>query len=67
LREDGSWGTPSGSAASIAVLDEGITLTSAATSLNFVGDGVIATNTGGDVTVTIEGNKAGLYEFFNLI
>lgn len=65
LREDGSWGTPSGTAASITVLDEGSTLTSAATSLNFVGDGVLATNTGGDVTVTI--NRTGLYEFFNLI
>lgn len=67
LREDGSWGTPSGSAASITVQNEGSTLTSAATSFNFVGDGVTATNTGGDVTVTIENNKAGLYEFFNLI
>jgi hypothetical protein len=65
LREDGSWGTPSGSAASITVLNEGSTLTSAATSLNFVGAGVIATNTGGDVTVTIEGSKSGLYEWNN--
>ena len=56
LREDGSWGTPSGTAASITVLDEGSTLTSATTSLNFIGAGVSATNTGGDVSVTINGS-----------
>ena len=65
LREDGGWGTPSGSAASITVLDEDATLTSAATSFNFKGAGVEATNTGGDVTITIPySNKSG-YEFIS--
>jgi hypothetical protein len=59
--------TAGSSGTNVEIRDEGITLTSAATSLNFVGAGVSATNTGGDVTVTIEGNRAGLYEFFNLI
>jgi hypothetical protein len=59
--------TAGSSGTNVEIRDEGITLTSAATSLNFVGNGVVASNTGSDVTVTIEGNKAGLYEFFNLI
>jgi hypothetical protein len=59
--------TAGSSGTNLEIRDEGITLTSAATSLNFVGNGVVASNTGSDVTVTIEGNKAGLYEFFNLI
>jgi hypothetical protein len=65
LREDGSWGTPSGSAASITVLNKDATLTSAATSFNFKGAGVEATNTGGDVTITIPySNKSG-YELIS--
>lgn len=47
-------GTEAG-AASLIVKDEGTTLTSAATSINFVGSGVTVTNTGGDVTATIPG------------
>jgi hypothetical protein len=45
---------------SITVKDEGSTLTSALTSMDFVGSGVVATNTGGAVTVTVSagsGNK----------
>ena len=57
--------TAGSSGTNVEIRDEGASLTSAATSLDFVGDGVIATNTGGDVTVTI--NRAGLYEFLNLI
>lgn len=57
--------TAGSSGTNVEIRDEGVSLTSAATSLDFVGDGVITTNTGGDVTVTI--NRAGLYEFFNLI
>jgi hypothetical protein len=37
----------------IAVQEEGGTITAAATSLNFVGSGVTATNVGGAVTVTV--------------
>lgn len=40
---------------SIEALDEGISLTAAITSIDFVGAGVVATNVGGDVTVTIAG------------
>jgi hypothetical protein len=45
----------SGGGGSITVKDEGSTLTTTATSLDFVGSGVTATNSGGDVTVTING------------
>jgi hypothetical protein len=44
-----------GTAGSITVKDEGTTLTTTATSINFVGGGVVATNSGGDVTVTVGG------------
>jgi hypothetical protein len=55
------------SGGSVTVKDENTVLTSEVTSINFTGLGVSATNIGNDVTVTIEGNKSGLYEFFNLI
>ncbi|UQS94936.1 tail fiber protein [Pseudanabaena phage Pam2] len=59
--------TAGSSGTNVEIREEGVTLTSAVTSLNFIGEGVVASNTGSDVTVTIEGNKSGLYEFFNLI
>ena len=40
----------------VEVLDEGVSKTSAVTSLDFAGAGVVATNTGDDVTVTISGD-----------
>lgn len=43
----------------VEILDEGSTLTSAVTSIDFVGPGVTATNVGGDVTVTISGGGSG--------
>lgn len=42
-----------GAGTSVAVSDEGVSLTAAATSLNFVGAGVTATTSGSSVTVTI--------------
>lgn len=48
--------TIKGGGSAITVSDEGSQLTATATSLNFVGAGVTATNTGGAVTVTIPGN-----------
>lgn len=45
---------PSGGA-SITVQDEGSTLTTALTSINFTGAGVTSTNSGGDVTVNVPG------------
>jgi hypothetical protein len=45
--------------AEIAVLDEGSSLTSAISSINFVGAGVTATNVGPAVTVTISGGGGG--------
>jgi len=51
-------GSGSGGGGSIAVQDEGTELTSTATSLNFTGDGVSATNSGGEVTLTITGSGA---------
>ena len=41
----------------ITVQDEGVTLTSALASINFVGAGVSATSVGNDVTVTIAGGS----------
>lgn len=42
---------------SVAVSDEGTLLTSAVTSINFVGDGVTATAVGAAVTVTVPGGS----------
>ena len=51
-------GSGSGSGASaLIVKDEGVTLTSSASSLDFVGAGVIATNIGNAVTITITGGS----------
>lgn len=60
LTTDGSgqvyWGTGGGGGGgSIIVKNEGTTLTTAATSLNFVGEGVNATNVVGAVTIDIPG------------
>lgn len=43
----------SGGGSALTVQDEGTNLTTAATSINFVGSGVTATNSGGEVTVTV--------------
>jgi hypothetical protein len=56
-RGDGTWATPSGTA--ITAKDEGSTLTSGMTSIDFVGAGVTATNSSGAVTVTISGGGSG--------
>jgi hypothetical protein len=42
-----------GAGSTVSVLDEGVTITSNVTSLNFVGSGVTASNTANAVTVTI--------------
>lgn len=52
LRADGTWAAPP-AGGSITALDEGVSLTTTLASLNFVGGGVTATNTGGAVTVTV--------------
>ncbi|TAH34248.1 hypothetical protein EYC59_03105 [Candidatus Saccharibacteria bacterium] len=54
-----SWATPSGGGSSLTVKDEGTNITTAATSLNFVGGGVTAANASGAVTVTIPGSSGG--------
>jgi hypothetical protein len=48
-----------GGGGSLIVQDEGTTLTSAATSLNFTGAGVTATNVGSAVTINIPGGGGG--------
>ena len=53
---DYSWGTVGGQ---ITVQDEGTGLTTAATTLNFVGPGVTATGTGATKTITITGGGSG--------
>lgn len=45
----------SGGGSAITAKDEGSTLTTGMTSIDFVGAGVVATNSSGDVTVTISG------------
>ena len=59
LRADGTWAAPpGGGGSSLTVQDEGSTLSTAVTSLNFVGAGVTATGTTA-VTVTIPGGGSG--------
>jgi hypothetical protein len=53
----GTAGTGGGGAA-ITVQDDGSTITTEATSLNFTGSGVTATNSGGAVTVNVSGGGA---------
>ena len=45
--------------ATVAIQNSGTQLTSGATSVNFTGSGVTATNSGAAVTVTIEGTSLG--------
>ena len=49
----------SGGSAGVTVQDEGTALSTAATSLNFVGSGVTATGTGATKTITISGGGGG--------
>ncbi|MAI03280.1 MAG: hypothetical protein CMQ75_01960 [Gammaproteobacteria bacterium] len=53
---DYSWGTVGGA---ITIQDEGTPLTTAATTINFVGTGVTATGTGATKTITITGGGSG--------
>jgi len=50
---------PAGTGTSLTIQDEGTTRTTNASSINFVGDAVTATNTGDAVTVTITGGGGG--------
>ena len=52
-RWTGSSYAPTGTDYSLPVKDEGVQITPVAKSLNFVGEGVTATNSGGDITVTV--------------
>jgi len=51
--------TGGGGGSALTIQDEGSTLTSGATQINFVGAGVTATNSGTSVTVTIAGGGGG--------
>ena len=57
LREDGdgtsSWQTVAGGGSAITIKEEGTDLATAASSLNFTGNGVVASGTGVDKTITI--------------
>ncbi|TRC92182.1 hypothetical protein FJV76_32295 [Mesorhizobium sp. WSM4303] len=48
-----NFSAPTTSGSSITAKDEGSTLTAAMTSIDFVGSGIVATNSGGAVTVTV--------------
>ncbi len=52
---------PRSTGASISVLDEGVQISSAASSLNFVGAGVTATNVGNAITITIPGGGSATF------
>jgi hypothetical protein len=58
-RVNGATVGPYSNASAITAKDEGSSLTTATTSVDFVGSGVTATNTGGAVTITIPGGAAG--------
>jgi hypothetical protein len=62
LRADGTWAAPSGGGGSLTVQDEGVTLSSAVTTINFTGAGVTATGTT-TVTVDIPGGGAGSFDY----
>jgi hypothetical protein len=59
LYSNGAPFSSGGSGSAITVQDEGSTLTSGVTQINFVGAGVSATNSGSNVTVTIAGGGGG--------
>lgn len=52
-----------GGGSSLTVQDEGASLTTAATTLNFVGSGVTASGTGATKTITISGGGGGAADF----
>ena len=51
----------------VTIKDEGSTLTTGVTSIDFVGDGVTATNIGSEVTVTIPGGGGGSVNTSSLV
>jgi hypothetical protein len=53
------WAAASGGGSALEVKDEGTTLSSAVTSIDFTGAGVTATNTGGAISVAISGGGGG--------
>lgn len=53
------WAAASGGGSALTIKDEGTTLSTAVTSIDFVGAGVVATNTGGAVTITVAGGGGG--------
>jgi hypothetical protein len=66
LRADGTWAAPPGGGSAITAKDEGSTLTTGMTSIDFVGGGVVATNTGGAVTVTVGGGGISSNDLFDI-
>ena len=54
------WATPTGGSGTITTKDEGSTLSSSVTTLDFVGAGVTASGSGATTTVTISGGGSGL-------
>lgn len=66
---DGSNLTGVSGGANIIVKNEGVTLTSALSSLDFIGDGINATSSGNDVTVTVTQSSASsnLFNYYNFI
>jgi hypothetical protein len=55
----GATGPAGATGPSVSIYDEGTLLSTNALSLNFVGNGVVATDSGGDITVTITSTGGG--------
>jgi hypothetical protein len=62
---DGSQWEPGTVGGQITVQDEGSALSTSATTINFVGSGVVASGTGATKTITIAGGSGGLSDIVN--
>lgn len=62
---DGSQWEPGTVGGQITVQDEGSALSTAASTINFVGSGVVASGTGSTKTITIAGSSGGLSDIVN--
>jgi hypothetical protein len=63
----GATGPAGGGAANIIISDEGNVLTTAVTSINFVGAGITASNVGSNITVTVTATGSGSGNTYNTI
>tara|TARA_A200000159_G_C7292389_1_gene326304 strand:- start:92 stop:1306 length:1215 start_codon:yes stop_codon:yes gene_type:complete len=62
-----TWAAQSGGGGSLTIQDEGSGLSTAATTLNFVGSGVTASGTGATKTITISGGGSATLDFVEIM